>query len=249
MGTLRWIVLVSLLCAVPLMAQHAAPLRPPLIEAHAVIVSEHSVFDLQQSESAVEKKKVGLAAIYSLILPGMGELYAKGFSSGRYFLVAEGVCWLTYFSFDIYGNSLRDDARTYAVAHAGVNPAGKSDQFYVDVGNFLTTADYNDKKLRDRDPSLVYNASVGYAWRWDSDVDRLAFRDQRVSSENWYNNKKFVAAAILINHVASAINAARAAIAYNKGVDDALGDLRFGASVMGGFGNPHGVMLTIEKGF
>lgn len=249
MATLRWIVLVSLLCAVPMMAQHAAPLRPPLIEPNAVIVSERSVFDLQQSESAVEKKKVGLAAIYSLILPGMGELYAKGFSSGRYFLVAEGVCWLTYFSFDIYGNSLRDDARTYAVAHAGVNPAGKNDQFYVDVGNFLTTADYNDKKLRDRDPSLVYDASAGYAWRWDSDVDRLAFRDQRVSSENWYNNKKFVAAAILINHVASAINAARAAIAYNKGVDDALGDLRFGATVMGGFGNPHGVMLTIEKGF
>lgn len=249
MATFRWIVLISLLCVVPVPAQQVSPVRPPLIEPQAVMPSEHPVFDLQPSESAVVKKKVGLAAIYSLILPGMGELYANGFSSGRYFLVAEGICWLTYFSFDVYGNSLRDDARAYSVAHAGVNPAGKSDQFYVDVGNFLTTADYNDKKLRDRDPSLVYNESAGYAWRWDSDVNRLTFRDQRVSSENWYNNKKFVAAAILINHVASAINAARAAIAYNKGVDDALGDLRFGASVMGGFGNPHGVMLTIEKGF
>ena len=249
MATLRWIVLVTFLHTTNLMAQHPAPDRPPLIDPAAVLVTDHPLFDPHPPESAVVKKTVGLAAIYSLILPGMGELYANGFSSGRYFLAAEGICWLTYFSFDTYGNALRDDARSYAVSHAGVNPAGKSDQFYVDVGNFLTTTDYNDKKLRDRDPSLVYDANAGYAWRWESDASRLTFRDQRVASENWYNNKKFVAAAILINHVASAINAARAAIAYNKGVDDALGDLRFGASVMGGFGNPHGVMLTIEKGF
>jgi hypothetical protein len=38
------------------------------------------------------KKSAGLAALYSLVLPGMGELYAEGFSSGKYFLLAEGRC-------------------------------------------------------------------------------------------------------------------------------------------------------------
>ncbi len=64
-----------------------------------------------------------------------------------------------------------------------------------------------------------------------------------------YNNRKFVVLAVLVNHVASAINAARAAIAHNKEVDNSLGDLQFGARVLGGWEQPHGIMLTVAKGF
>jgi hypothetical protein len=179
----------------------------------------------------------------------MGELYAGDFSSGKYFLVSEGLLWLTYAAFEIYGNSVRDDARLYAVSNAGVSPAGKNDQFYVDVGNFLNVADYNDKKLRDRTPSLVYDPAAGYGWQWGSDSQRLTFRDLRVHSENMFNNQKFVAAAILINHVASAINAARAAIVHNAAARDLLGDLRVSASVLGDPAAPHGIMVTVSRGF
>jgi hypothetical protein len=64
-----------------------------------------------------------------------------------------------------------------------------------------------------------------------------------------YNNQKFVGAAILINHVASAINAARAAISHNADVKAFLGDLRFGASVLGEPAAPHGIMVTVSRGF
>jgi hypothetical protein len=195
------------------------------------------------------RKAPALAAIYSLVLPGMGELYVGDFSSGKYFLLGEGLLWLTYAAFEVYGNSVRDDARLYAVSNAGVNPAGKSDQFYVDVGNFLTVADYNDKKLRDRTPSLVYDPAAGYGWAWGSNDQRVTFRDLRVHSENMFNNQKFVGAAILVNHVASAINAARAAIAHNAAAKDLLGDLRIGASVLGGPAAPHGIMITVSRGF
>jgi hypothetical protein len=179
----------------------------------------------------------------------MGELYAGGFSSGKYFLVSEGLLWLTYAAFEIYGNSVRDDARLFAVSNAGVSPAGKNDQFYVDVGNFLTVADYNDKKLRDRAPSLVYDPAAGYGWAWGSNAQRVTYRDLRVHSENMFNNQKFVGAAILINHVASAINAARAAISHNADVKDLLGDLHVGASVLGDPAAPHGIMITVSRGF
>lgn len=200
-------------------------------------------------ESAPQRKSKGLAAIYSLILPGMGELYAGDISSGKYFMIAEGAMWLTYAIFEIQGNQLRDDSRAFAQAHAGINPSGKNDQYFVDIGNFINIDEYNDKKLRDRQPEKLYNPSAGYAWQWDSDASRSTFRAQRVSSENMYNNRKFVVAAILINHVGSAINAVRAVIAHNDAVESSLGGIDIHADVMGEFSQPHGILVTITKTF
>jgi len=205
----------------------------------------------QQTDAAQtpSKKKAGLAALYSLLLPGMGELYANGFSSGKYFLMAEGGLWITYAIFEIHGNDLRDAARAYSVSRAGVNPGGKDDQFYVDLGNFLSMDEYNDKRLRDREPERLYSAANGQYWLWDSDESRLAFREQRIASETSYNNRKFVGAAILINHIVSAINAARAAIAYNNSLEQSLGSLELSSRVLGAPGQEHGVLITLSKSF
>ena len=200
-------------------------------------------------EQARGRKSVGLAVVYSLLLPGMGELYAEGFGSGKFFLFGEAGLWITYAIFEIHGNDLRDGARSFAAARAGVQIAGKDDQFFVDVGNFATMDDYNDKRLRDREPSRLYSAASGQYWRWDSEDSRMTFRDQRVSSEDMYNNRKFVAAAIVINHVVSAINAARAALAYNSSLEKSLGSLELSARVLGSPGQEHGVMLTLSKTF
>lgn len=199
-------------------------------------------------EPALEKKSPALAAIYSLLLPGMGELYAGGFSSGKYFLMAEGALWLTYGAFTLHGSSQQDDARAYALSRAGIDPAGKDDQFYVDIGNFMTTEDFNEKQLRDRQPELLYSRAEGEGWTWESDPARQAYKDERLSSEHTYNNRKFIVAAILVNHIASAINAARVAVAHNSALDRALGELSFGASVLGGIHQPHGLLLTVRRG-
>ncbi len=195
------------------------------------------------------KKSVGLAVLYSLAVPGMGELYAGSFRSGRFFLVAEGVLWLTYAGFDVYGTAVRDDARQFAAVHSGLNAAGKDDQFFVNVGNFLSVDEYNQKKLRDRTPDLVYNPALGYNWQWDTDANRATFRELRVSSDNILNNMRFVVAAVIVNHVASAVNAARVAIAHNNALTDPLGDLQIGAGVLGGPDAPHGIVVTVVKGF
>jgi hypothetical protein len=200
-------------------------------------------------ETPPARKSVGLAALYSLLLPGMGELYAEGFSTGKYFLIAEGALWLGYAAVEIHGNDLRDGARTFAAAHAGVDATGKDDDFYANIGNFMSLDEYNDKKLRDREPDKLYDPLAGYNWLWDSDASRLTFRDQRISSENMYNTQKFIGAAIIVNHIISAINAARSAIAYNNAQDDALGALQLSSRVLGGARQPHGVMVTIARRF
>ncbi len=204
---------------------------------------------LQEQMPVAPKKSVGLAAFYSLLLPGMGELYAEGFSSGKYFLIAEGALWLGYAAVEIHGNDLRDGARSYAVAHAGVDGTGKDDDFYVDIGNFMTLEEYNEKRLRDRELERVYDPAAGYSWRWDADASRMTYKDQRIASENMYNNRKFIGIAILVNHVVSAINAARCAIAHNRAQDDALGALQLSSRVMGDATGAHGVAVTIAHSF
>ncbi len=205
--------------------------------------------DQPGSQPPAGKKSAGLAALYSLALPGMGELYAGSFTSGRYFLAAEGVLWLTYAVFQVRADALRNDARSFASAHAGVTLQGKNDQYFVDIGNFLSIDEYNEKKLRDRDVGKVYDPALGYAWQWDSDGSRASFRDQRVASDNAYNNRKFVVAVILINHVASAINAARSAVSHNREIEGALSDLSIEAEVLGGPFRAHGMAVTVRKTF
>ena len=199
-------------------------------------------------ETIAGGKSTGLAAIYSLLVPGMGELYAGGFESGKYFLAAEGVLWLTYATFEVYGNQIRDDARAFAQAHAGVILTGKNDQYFVDIGNFINTDAFNQQALRDHDIDKLYN-DPGYQWSWDSDPSRSTYRQQRIASDNMYNNRKFVVAAILINHVGSAINAVRAVISHNKELADVFSNVDVHADVMGGLSNPHGITLTLTKTF
>ena len=94
-----------------------------------------------------QKKSAGLAALYSLVLPGAGEMYVDGIDAGKYPLIAEGALWLTWGTMQYYGGWLQDDARRYAVVHAGVATTSADDLFYVNVSNFSNTYDYNDKKL------------------------------------------------------------------------------------------------------
>jgi hypothetical protein len=201
------------------------------------------------SAPAEVRKSPGLAVIYSLLLPGMGEWYTGDMSSGKYFLIGEGVLWLSYAAFEISGNDLRDASRSFAVSHAGVNTSGKDDQYFIDLGNFLSIDDYNAKKLRDRDIAKLYDPAAGYAWQWDSDAARAAYRSDRVRSETMYNSRKFVGAAILINHVASAINAARAAISHNSAIGAVLKDVLVGVRVTGPAGRPDGMEMTITRTF
>lgn len=250
MSRLWWMCAMSLCISTPLVAQQSNVLTRyeaglDLLAAAQTPVGA-AVFS---DETAPAKKSVALAALYSLLLPGMGELYAEGFSTGKYLLIAEGVLWLGFAAVEIHGNDLRDGARTYAAAHAGLDATGKDDDFYVNIGNFMSLEEYNDKQLRDREPEKLYDPLEGYNWLWDSDASRLAFRDQRISSENMYNNQKFIGAAIIVNHIISAINAARSAIAYNNAQDDALGALQFSSRILGSTRQPHGVMVTIARQF
>ena len=201
-----------------------------------------------QLSGQAEKKSIGLAALYSLVLPGIGELYVGEYGTGKYFTIAEGFLWVTLGSVHWYATWLRDDARRFATQHAGITTGGKEDRYFVDIGNFDNVYDYNEEVLRGRDEFKVYDPNSSFSWNWDSGLNRDHYRELRVSSEERFNDTRFVAAAIGVNHVLSAINAARLAFLHNKNSGEStLPDVH--ASVIGGFAHPQGIMLSFTKQF
>lgn len=221
-------------------------LRDDLLKPARVFETRPSSLRIDLQQSSPDQKSVFRSVVYSLVLPGMGELYAGGFDDGKYFLMAESGLWLTFASFELYGNWLQNDARRFAAAHASASIDGKEDQFFVNAGNFSSVYDYNEKKLRDRDVIDVYDPNGSYFWQWDNEQSRLRFRDLRVKSDNVFNNVRFVVGAIIVNHIASAINAARVAINKNKDLAD---DWQVQTGLLGSCLHPEGVVLTLRKTF
>lgn len=208
---------------------------------------QHTISLQFDKDISTEKKNVGLAVFYSLLLPGMGELYVGEYAVGKYFTIAEGMLWLTYASFETYGTWLRDDARDFARTHAAIQTEGKDQQFFVDIGNFLTVRDYNERKLRDREPEKLYDVNTHY-WEWASDADRASYRRQRIAHDRMFNNNKFVVAAVIVNHIVSAVNAGRLAIGHNRRLAQ-TSFIDIHASVLGTVDSPHGIQISFSKSF
>ena len=167
------------------------------------------------------KKSPGIAIIYSLLLPGMGELYAGSYSSGKYFTIAEGALWASYIGFNSYGNWQKDNYKSFAVSNGGITEANKNDDYYANIGLYSSVNEFNDAKALDRNFAEMYDTQK-YYWNWNGD-DRKAYRGMWLASEHSFNNIRFVVGAMIVNRIISAINAVRLVSKYNKNLEENLG--------------------------
>ena len=191
------------------------------------------------------KKSVMLAITYSLLLPGMGELYAGNYSSGKYFTIAEGVFWGTYIGMNTYSNWKKDRYHSFAASNGGVNVAGKDDGYFTNIGIYTDINEYNDDMARNGDFNKMYNTKLDY-WKWTGS-DRTTYRTMWTAGEQAHNNLRFVVGALVLNRVVSAINAARIAAAYNKHAPQQLGwNISAGVSSVASL--PTGVILNFQYG-
>lgn len=173
------------------------------------------------SDVIPKKKKAGLAALYSFLLPGMGELYAGNYNSGKYFTIADGALWVTLIGMNAYGSNQRDNYIAFSSAFGGVNTSGKSDKFYADIAGYNSVDDFNDQQLLDRNFEDVYSTDTHY-WKWQSAEKRKEYKSTWTSSENAFNNIKFVSGALILNRLISVINAIRIVTAHNKALKSKL---------------------------
>ncbi|AFH48770.1 Hypothetical protein IALB_1059 [Ignavibacterium album JCM 16511] len=161
------------------------------------------------------KKNAGLAIIYSLLLPGMGELYADNYSSGKYFTIAEGALWATFIGMNVYGNWQENRYKTYAQTYAGVNPDGKDEDYYATIGLYTSIETYNNEKALERRYDEMLSEQK-FFWKWNSTEQRKTYRSMWTSSEQTFNDVRFVVGAMLVNRLISAINAVRSVSSYNS---------------------------------
>lgn len=191
------------------------------------------------------KKSIPLAVGLSFLFPGMGELYVGDYRVGKYLTGSEIALWISYLSMNFYGKWIRDDARTFASIHANVSLTGKDSKYFVNIGNYSDIYQYNERKLQERKETQLYDPNSDYYWKWNSEENRLKYRQMRIKSDDVLNNTQFILGAILANHIISAVNAGRLAIKYNSNQHHVF---QINTNVKGTVEHPI-VMLTLSKIF
>jgi hypothetical protein len=168
------------------------------------------------------KKSTGMAILYSLLLPGMGELYADAYNSGIYFTIADGVLWGTLIGMNVYGNWQKDRYISYAQTNAGITTDNKDNNYYATIGDYSDINKYNDEKAFNGYFTEMYNTQQ-YFWKWNTTEERKSYRSMWISSEQTFNDVRFVVGALLLNRVVSAINAVRLVSKYNNKLKEEVG--------------------------
>ena len=201
--------------------------------------------------SPKSKKSPGLAFIYSLFVPGTGQLYSDRFDVGKYFMISEASLWLGYAAFTIYGNWLLDDAYNYAASHAGITNDGKErdDKFYIDIGNYENYEQFNNEQLIFGQYENLYDPEKGYYFWWDKTENRRKYREDKLASDRIKNDRLFIVGAILVNHVVSAISAIVLTNKYNNELSKGSGGFVLNADVVKLGNRVDGVKLKLTKWF
>lgn len=181
-----------------------------------------TIDDDKEFQYKEQKKKTGLAIIYSALLPGMGELYAGDYSSGKYFTIADGVLWGSLIGVSAYANNQEDNYRSFAETFGGVDLNGKDAKYFGNIGNYLDIYQYNHRQELDRNYEDIYDSGTHY-WKWSGQAQRTEYRDMWKSSETANNSTRFIVGALILNRIASVINAIRLVNAHNKNLKKELG--------------------------
>ncbi len=198
-----------------------------------------------------KKKSPGLAFLYSLVVPGMGQLYTERFDVGKYFIISEASLWLGYAAFTIYGNWLLNDAYNFAAIHAGVTNEGKDkdDKFYVDISNYDNYEQFNNEKLIFGQYESLYLPENGYYFWWDNSENRRKYREDKLAGDRIRNDRLFIVGAILVNHVVSAISAIVLTNSHNREISKSSGGFAMNADVIKFGTRVDGVKLKLTKWF
>lgn len=165
--------------------------------------------------AALESKSAPKAFLYSLLVPGAGQFYAQASGRGRLFAGAEVAIWTGFLGLHLYSNWKEEDYQLYAAEHAGLDPGGKSQEYFEDVSLFMSMEEYNRRQLINfREGAELY--LEGDFWEWDSDRSRRKFDSLYRASTNAKHNAVILTGVALLNHLLSAVDAARSVKAYNE---------------------------------
>jgi hypothetical protein len=189
------------------------------------------------------------AFLYSLVVPGLGQLYAGSKIKAALFFVADVALWGGYFSYRSSGHTKEDEFRAYADAHWSDGPYWDS---MLAVRNILKwhDADYFPHHLPYEitpagdtvaNKNLEYYENVGkydqFVWGWDDlaqisssapepednyqSQHRLVYVVMREDANKQFDRARAMAFVSIANHLISAFDAALSARRHNRMTEQA----------------------------
>lgn len=191
-------------------------------------------------------------AVLSLVVPGLGEARAGRFDVGRYLSASEVLVWGGYIGLSGYANSFQNDMETFAISHAGAGASKRGDgDYFAHVGQYQSAELYNEELLREgRGSERILDPNE--QWSWKTKDDQKSFDKLRIKAQTLDNDRQFFVAAIVVNHVLSAIDAFIVTRKYNKGLEGTskFQGLRIGAGAsQGGTYDPVGATVGYQLHF
>ena len=146
----------------------------------------------------------------SLLVPGWGQRYATG-GGGRFF-AAELAFWGGYLGFERLREVRRDQYRAFAAAHADARPQGKDGEYFDDLGFYQSRLEHNQfARYEDGPAAELYPLGRDSFWEWDQDASRERYRQLRNASSHARRQALYMTGLVVVNHLVSAVHAARMA--------------------------------------
>ncbi len=209
-------------------------------------LSAPSIQEALPQSAAPKSPTIGGAFMRSLAIPGWGQHRAGAKTAARNFFVAEILLWGGFATQEVYGRWLKDDFKLFAATHAGAEISGKDDQFFVDLGNFISVDEFNQNRLRRRDVEGLYDPATHF-WRWTTEANRQKFFNLRKRSDKAFSRAELIAAGVIANHIISGIHAAWVAHKKSPQKEKERGELR--APQFGVITSPEEVRLVARLEF
>lgn len=155
----------------------------------------------------------------SIVLPGWGQMHAGHTTRGTVFMGLEAGIWAGVGVSYLQGIFARDDYRNLALEEAGIDVSSRGNDFQNDVGDFESSAEYNDyirslaRYYYPDDPEAQQEYFDNHArfgadgWSWSGTSARERYSDALTDSREWFRRTTYVAAFALVNRAVSAIDA------------------------------------------
>ena len=208
--------------------------------------------DFFQMPGEFGEKKEGLksvtkAALLSLLLPGVGEIYGGSKTKGKIFIFSEASVWAGFFSFRTYGSWLKKDYKVYAASHAKVNLEGKSDDFFDQLAFYDSRDQYNQfAPLYHRGDKQPYSEIDFWNWEWDGRESRHHYRDLKNRSKNASRKALYMVGLSMVNRIVSVVDAMKTVRAYNRKKSLEISQIKFDLKA-NPLGHNPSVMLYISR--
>ncbi len=225
--------------------------------SHQMVGLEFASLDIRETRNQGEgdglrRKSTTRAFIYSLLLPGAGQLYNGSALKALAFFGVEALSWAGHLSWDSNGDDktilfenfanthwsqdsyedylelnwdTRDDDDISSFTHH--LPDTKTQQYYEMIGKynqFVFGWDDVDPPLSSSPGSEAYHTA--YSAR------RFIYEDMKADAEKEYDRGRAMLYVIMINHVISGFEAALAARSHNRQLDKLAGGVSFKAEMV-----------------